>query len=63
MLRILISPEADFLTETLQARRERHGTFKVPKEKILQLRILYLEKLLLRIEGERKKKAEKDDHF
>ena len=36
---------------------------KVQKEKILQLRILYLEKLSLRIEGERKKKAEKDDHF
>ena len=51
------------MAETLQARREWHGTFKVLKEKILQLRTLYLEKLSFRIEGERQEKAEKDDSF
>ena len=51
------------MAETLQARREWHGTFKVLKEKILQLRTLYLEKLSFRIEGERQEEAEKDDGF
>ena len=58
----VISPYADFLTETLQARREWHDIFKVLKEKTLQLRILYLEKLSFKIEEEIEKKAKKDHH-
>ena len=43
---------ADFSTETLQARREWHDTFKVMKGKKLQPRILYLARLSFRFEGE-----------
>ena len=41
---------ADFSTETLQARREWHGTFKVMKGNKLQSRILYPAKY--RFDGE-----------
>ena len=36
---------ADFSTETLQARREKHDTFKVMKGKNLQPQTLYPERL------------------
>ena len=48
----LIRLSADFSTETLQARREGHGIFKVLKGKKLQPRILYPAGLSFRIEGE-----------
>ena len=43
---------ADFLTETLQARREWHDIFKVMKGKNLQPRILYPASLSFRFDGE-----------
>ena len=43
---------ADFSTETLQARREWHDTFKVMKGKNLQPRILYPARLSFRFDGE-----------
>ena len=43
---------ADFSTETLQARRERHDIFKMMKGKNLQPRILYLARLSIRFDGE-----------
>ena len=43
---------ADFLAETLQARREWHDIFKVMKGKNLQLRICYPARLLFRFDGE-----------
>ena len=43
---------ADFSIETLQARREWHDIFKVVKGKNLQPRILYLEGLSFRFDGE-----------
>ena len=43
---IPIRLSADFLTKTLQARREWHGIFKVMKGKNLQPRILYSARLL-----------------
>ena len=49
---IHISLSADFSTETLQARREWQDIFKVLEEKNLQPRILYLARILFKIEGE-----------
>ena len=43
---------ADFSAETLQARREWHDIFKVPKGKNLQPRILYPARLSFKMEGE-----------
>ena len=43
---------ADFLKETLQARRNWQEVFKVMKSKDLQHRLLCLAKLLFRIEGQ-----------
>ena len=43
-----IRQPADFSTETLQARREWHNTFKMMKGKNVQLRILYPAKLSFR---------------
>ena len=43
---------ADFSTETLQAGREWHDIFKVMKEKNLQPRILYPERLSFRYDAE-----------
>ena len=48
---ILIRLSADFPTETLQTRRERHDIFKVMKGKKLQPRILYPARLSL-LDGE-----------
>ena len=45
---------ADFSVETLQAGREWYNIFKVLKGKRLQPRILYLARLLFRMEGEKK---------
>uniref|UniRef100_A0A9L0T8M9 L1 transposable element dsRBD-like domain-containing protein n=1 Tax=Equus caballus TaxID=9796 RepID=A0A9L0T8M9_HORSE len=42
----------DFSTETLQARREWNDIFKTLKDKNLQPRILYPEKISFRYEGE-----------
>ena len=47
-----IKLSADFSTEILQARRERHNIVAVVKERKIQPRILHPAKLLLRIEGE-----------
>ena len=43
---------ADFWTETLQARREWHGIFKVIKQKNLQARIHYPARLSFRFDEE-----------
>ena len=43
---------ADFSTETLKARREWHDILNVMKEKNLQPRLLYPERLSFRFEGE-----------
>ena len=43
---------ANFSTETLQARREGHHIFQVMKGKNLRTRILYLERLSFRFDGE-----------
>ena len=43
---------ADFSKETLQSRRDWQEVFKVMKSKDLQPRLLYLAKLLFRIEGQ-----------
>uniref|UniRef100_A0A9L0T1R4 L1 transposable element dsRBD-like domain-containing protein n=1 Tax=Equus caballus TaxID=9796 RepID=A0A9L0T1R4_HORSE len=43
---------ADFSTETLQARRDWSDIFKTLKDKNLQPRILYPEKISFRYEGE-----------
>ena len=48
-----ISLSDDFSAETLQARREWHGTFKVLKGKTLQPRMLYPARLSFRIEGDK----------
>ena len=42
----------DFSAKTLQARREWHNIFKVPKGKNLQPRILYPARLSFKMEGE-----------
>ena len=46
-----IKLSADFSAEILQARREWHNIFKVPKEKYFQPRILYPVRFSFRIEG------------
>ena len=43
---------ADFSTQTLQARREWQDIFKVLKENILWPRIIYPERISVKIEGE-----------
>ena len=48
---------ADFSTETLQARRERHGIFKTMKGENLQPRVLYPARLLF--DGELKRFLDK----
>ena len=48
---IPIRLSADFSKETLQARRDWKEVFKVMKGKDLHPRLLYLAKLLLRMEG------------
>ena len=53
---------ADFPADILQSRREQHVIFKVLKEKkILQPRILYLARLSLRTEGEKKNFSDKQN--
>ena len=42
---------ADFSTETLHARREWQDTFKVPKRKYFQPRILYPARILFKEKG------------
>ena len=44
--------EADFSTDTLQARREWQNTFQVMKNKELQSRLLFPERLSIKMEGE-----------
>ena len=56
-------PRSRFLDRNFAGQKGAAWNIQSAERKILQLRILYLEKLSLRIEGERKKKAEKDDHF
>ena len=43
---------ADLSAETLQARREWHGKFKVLKGENLQPRLLYLARISFKIDGE-----------
>ena len=50
---------ADFLAETLQARREWHDIFKMMKGENLQQRILYLARISFRFYGEIKTFTEK----
>ena len=52
---------ADFSTETLQARREWHNTFKMMKGKNVQLRILYPAKLSFRFDEEIKSFPDKQN--
>ena len=47
-----MSITADFSAETLQARREWQGIFKVKKRKNLQPRILYPARISFRFDGE-----------
>jgi len=47
-----IRPSADFSTETLEARMEKHNIFKVMKGKNQQPRILYPARLSFRFDGE-----------
>ena len=47
-----ITLSADFLADTLQARREWHNIFKVMKGKILQPRLLYPARISFRFDGE-----------
>ena len=47
-----IGLSADFSKETLQARRDWHKIFKVMKRRDLELRVLYLDKLSFRMEGQ-----------
>ena len=49
----------DILAETLQARREGQDIFKVLKGKNLQPRLLYLARILFRIDGEIKSFSDK----
>ena len=46
---------ADFLTKTLQARREWHDIFKVMKGKNPQIRMLYPPRPFFKFDGEIKK--------
>ena len=50
--RVPIKLSIDFSKESLQARRDWQEIFKVMKSKDLQPRLLYPEKLLLRMEGQ-----------
>ena len=50
---------ADLLTETLWARREWQGIFKVSKGKNLQSRLLYLTRISFKTDGEIKSFSEK----
>ena len=50
--RPLVCLTADPSAETLQARRERQDIFKVLKGKNLQPRLLYLERISFKIDGE-----------
>ena len=50
-----IRQSADFLKETLKARRDSHEILKVMKSKDLQPRLFYPAKLSFRIEGQIKK--------
>ncbi len=50
---------ADFSTQTVQARREGQGIFKVLNEKMMQPMILYTARLSFRIEGEIKNFTDK----
>ena len=50
---------ADLSAETLQARREWQETFKVLKGKSLQPRLLYLTRVLFKIDGEIKSFTDK----
>ena len=43
---------ADLSTETWKARKSRHDIFRVLSEKNMQPRILYLARVLFKIEGE-----------
>ena len=49
----------DLSTETLQAIREWQDIFKVPKGKNLQSRLLYLARILFKIDGEIKSFSDK----
>ena len=51
--------EADFSTETLQARRQRQEIFQVMKSKGLQPRLLYPARLSIKMEGEKRNFADK----
>ena len=53
--RIPIRITADLSIETLQARREWHDILKVIKEKNLQPRLLYPERISFKYEGEIKR--------
>ena len=48
----LIRLSADFSAETLQAKREWHGILNKIKEKNLQTRLVYPERISFRFEGE-----------
>ena len=50
---------ADFLAETLQARREWHNIFKMMKGKNLQPRLLYPTRISFRFDGEVKSFSDK----
>ena len=50
---------ADLAAETLQARRESQNIFKVLKGKNLQLRLLYVERVSFKIDGEIKRYSDK----
>ena len=54
-----ITLTADFSVETLQARREWHGIFKVMKGKNLQPRLLYPARISFRFDGEIKSFTDK----
>lgn len=56
---ILIKCAAGFSTETLQTRREWYDIFKMLKEKNLQCRIFYPERLSFKIEEEKKNFSDK----
>ena len=47
-----ITLSANFATETLQVRRERHNIFKMMKRKNLQPRIIYPGRLSFKFDGE-----------
>ena len=55
----LIRLSVDFTKETLQARKEWQGTFKVLKGKYLQPRILYPARISFKMQGEIKNSSNK----